>query len=328
MKSYEERMGLLPHLKDYEQAKPSFWLPFVMDTLEPNISSGAMNSDPLGFRYTIDARGEKLSPATDAEGPVSLLIGGSTVLGVGATSDRKTISSLLAARRNEAWLNLGVRGATLAQNFYQYLVFRSLIGPVRRIVLLAGWNDVTSFMMAPLFTRHYGVFHGFTEYFRTMNAPQVGFGRGHIDFPRRWSSLIEFSDGRDAVRSAFCEHIRDTLDNWKFVADGMGANISFVAQPMAFHCPHRLTPEELNWFETKTNIPTLKRAAQPYKDWHIGSLAEACVRLGIPFEDSNESFGESVDDSLFIDPMHLTDRGYEEMANLVERMFVTAESGT
>ena len=73
-------------------------------------------------------------------------------------------------------------------------------------------------------------------------------------------------------------------------------------------------------------MPSLKRAAEPYREWHIGSLADSCAKLGIPFTDSNELFGKGIDESLFIDPLHLTDQGYAEMANLVESTLETADT--
>ncbi|MFP6749688.1 MAG: hypothetical protein VCD66_19095, partial [Alphaproteobacteria bacterium] len=172
-KSYGEFTAQMPHIRDYEGAKPSLWLPFVMDAMEPNLTTMAMNSDAMGFRFTIDGGGERLSPQSAVGQPVSLFIGGSTALGVGATTDAMTIPSLLTQGRGEPWFNLGIRGCTIAQNLIQFMVFRPQIGKVRRIVLFAGWNEVNGFIMSPLFTRYYGAFHGFMRYFEAMNGGKL-----------------------------------------------------------------------------------------------------------------------------------------------------------
>ena len=315
----------MPHIRDYEDAKPSFWLPFVMDSMEPNIGSAAMNSDPLGFRYSIGADDQRLSPDTKTEQPISLFVGGSTALGVGATSDRMTVPSILARRRLEPWYNLGVRGFTIAQNLIQFMVFRPEIGKVRRIVLFAGWNEVNGFIMSPLFTRYYGAFHGFMQYFQTMNDSKVDITRREIVFPRNWASLVRFSIDKEEVRPLFLEHTHNTLSNWKFVADGLGAELIFLMQPVSFCCPHDLTVQERRWFETKTNIAKLKNAVEPFSSWFVEALAEDCERLGIRFFDCNGTFGRELDVPLFIDPLHLTDQGNEEVAKIIDDILSSGE---
>tara|TARA_A100001037_G_C15123017_1_gene624823 strand:- start:304 stop:1242 length:939 start_codon:yes stop_codon:yes gene_type:complete len=308
-------------MSDYDSAKGSFWLPFVMDSIKPGITTDALNCSPLGFRYSINRLGKCIAPGDELQGPVSLLVGGSTVFGVGASSDELTVPSLLAKRRDENWFNLGTRGATLAQNLAQFMIFRQLIGPVKDIVILGGWNDVTVFQMAPLFARYYGLFHGFTLYFKTMNRSDVDITKREIIFPEQWSSLIKLSIDKQETRPFFREHMSNVLDNWKFVADGLGARIQFVAQPVSFCCPHDLTEMERQWFATKSNLTSFEQAAQSFREWYLDMLAEECGAVDMPFANSNDAFGEGVEEPLFIDPVHLTDRGNEEMATVIESTF-------
>ena len=325
-KNYQEFAAQMPHIRDYEGAKPSLWLPFVMDSMEPNISTAAMNSDPMGFRYTIGANDQRLSPHAKTEQPVSLFVGGSTALGVGATSDRMTIPSLLAQGSGEPWYNLGVRGCTIAQNLIHFMIFRPEIGKVRRIVLFAGWNEVNGFIMSPLFTRYYGAFHGFMQYFQTMNDGKVDISRQEITFPKDWASLVRFSLDKEKTRPLFLEHMANTLDNWKFIADGLDAELIFIMQPSSFCCPHDLTEQEQRWFENKTNLAKLKRAVEPYTGWFADALVAECQRLGIPFRDCNKSFGKDLDRPLFIDPLHLTDQGNEEVVKIIDNVLTNGEN--
>ena len=324
-KAYGNLLTQLPHIRDYEGAKPSLWLPFVMDAMEPNLSSTAMNSDPLGFRYSIDGSGQRLSPYTPLDSPVSLFIGGSTALGVGATTDATTIPSLLSQKRQEPWFNLGMRGCTIAQNLIQFMIFRPQIGRVKQLVLFAGWNEVNGFIMSPLFTRYYGAFHGFSKYFEAMNGEKVEISRKTISYPENWSSLISFSLDKEATRAQFLEHMRNILDNWKFIANGLVAELIFVLQPASFCVPHELTTEEQSWFENKSNLATLRRAAKSFEGWFAEALLAECQRLGIPFLDSNKIFGRDLNESLFIDPLHLTDQGNREIVKIVDNVLGSVE---
>jgi hypothetical protein len=312
--------ALAPHIKDYDSAKPSLWLPFVMDGMEPNLQSKAMNTDSMGFRYTFGDGNQKMSPQTKSDYPVSLFVGGSTAFGVGATSDGATIPSILARRRKEPWYNLGARGVTITQNLIQFMVFRSEIGSVRRIVLFSGWNEINGFLMAPLYTRYYGAFHGSMRYFQTMNRDKIEFSRKKISFPQNWATLVHSSIDKEISRPLLAEHFRNTLANWKFMADGLNADLIFLLQPVSFCSPHELVEQEILFFSQKKNISKLKRGAEPINGWFSELLAAECDHLGIAFRNCNETFGREVDVPLFIDPLHLTDEGNEEMANIVENV--------
>ena len=317
-RGYEKRIAQIPHLRDYEGAKPSLWLPFVMDCMEPNIATDAINSDPLGFRYSIGKDGQKYSPHSPVKEPVSLFVGGSSAFGVGATSDRNTVPSILAARHGEPWYNLAVRGFNISQNLMQFMVFRSVLGDVRRIVIFAGWNEVHGFVMAPLFTRYYGSFHGFMQYFQTMNDDKVLITRKKIEFPERWMSLVMASVNKEKTKPYFIEQTRNMLSNWKFVSDALGADLIFLVQPISFCCPHVPTDEERRLFDAKTNVKSIKRTLAPFRDWFVGVLEDECTRLGIRFQDCNATFGKDVNLPLFIDPFHLTDHGNAAVADIID----------
>ena len=74
----------------------------VMFTSTPNYSGGVLNTDRFGFRKTnfknYSYSVENLNGISDC----SLIVGGSTVFGVGSTSDGNTISSLMSKEKNQA----------------------------------------------------------------------------------------------------------------------------------------------------------------------------------------------------------------------------------
>jgi lysophospholipase L1-like esterase len=54
-------------------------------------------------------------------------------------------------------------------------------------------------------------------------------------------------------------------------------------------------------------------------------LVAECQRLGIPFRDCNKSFGKDLDRPLFIDPLHLTDQGNEEVVKIIDNVLTSGE---
>jgi len=92
-------------------------LPYLMFFHSRNYISNVLNTDSRGFRITYKDSNKILDFVDLDELPVGLLIGGSSVFGVGATSDRKTIPSILNSTTDNLWLNFGGRAFTFTQEF-------------------------------------------------------------------------------------------------------------------------------------------------------------------------------------------------------------------
>ncbi|HKS13827.1 MAG TPA: hypothetical protein VJS90_12400, partial [Pseudomonas sp.] len=70
--------------------------PYTVSTHERGYRSGTINTDALGFRYSHLA-GKRFSVAErGGSARVNLLVGGSTALGIGASSDAHTVASCLS----------------------------------------------------------------------------------------------------------------------------------------------------------------------------------------------------------------------------------------
>src|SRR5215218_4604851 len=89
-------------MRDYDafnDAGARHYLPYLMYFGRPDFASRAVNTDRAGFRVSTGPDGAKASAGGDIpSGPVRILMGGSTALGVGATGDATTLASLLWSR--------------------------------------------------------------------------------------------------------------------------------------------------------------------------------------------------------------------------------------
>ena len=103
----EQRNLLVPQMRDYDElGMNQEWVPHLMYFHPRNVALKSVSTDEYGIRKTSGAR-------TDS--PTALLVGGSSVFGIGATSDSTTIPSLLNAGTRYNWLNLGGRAFNSTQ---------------------------------------------------------------------------------------------------------------------------------------------------------------------------------------------------------------------
>ena len=69
------------------------WTPYLMFFNKPNFRSNVVNTDSRGFRFSgMMGEGDNLTK------PINVFSGGSTAFGVGSTSDKNTIPSLLSGK--------------------------------------------------------------------------------------------------------------------------------------------------------------------------------------------------------------------------------------
>lgn len=88
----------------------SQYLPYVMGFNAADYRSEAINTDRLGFRLAYDAQGRPVSVGTleaSTLAEVNLLVGASSALGYGASSDAASVASRLSTHDPDAtpWLN-------------------------------------------------------------------------------------------------------------------------------------------------------------------------------------------------------------------------------
>ena len=116
--------------------------PYVMLSNPKNFVSNQVNTDKYGFRKTIF--NDKLCQITDFYNneAISILIGGSTAFGVGATSDSNTISSLLHYKTGDPWINLGIRAAVSFQEYICLIQHITKFRKIKEIFFCSGINDI------------------------------------------------------------------------------------------------------------------------------------------------------------------------------------------
>lgn len=337
----QDRYDIAPWLQEYDRQMSSY-IPYLMDLSTPNYVSKIINTDNFGLRK---------GAALDDTKQLNFILGGSVTFGVGASSDLYTIPSLLTKKSNENWKNLGVRGYN---GFQELLIFQSHFlefkHKVKNIVVLSGINDIylnfvnpSPHVLGPFFfgstfekklnrKRAVRVFLEKLLSIRHGNSPSFKF----IPFLELLKSIVDFNYFEKNYRQKYSQSefsfypnletlIERNMTLWKFIAEGLNANILFMLQPYADWTGKKLTSEEKKLFSILDSFQD--------GSWHAASkkikekkthekynrlFSQACEKNGIKFLDLNGLFDKNADDEwVFIDRIHLTDRGNNIIAKKI-----------
>ncbi|MFJ7334353.1 Inducer of phenazine A [Streptomyces sp. NPDC101116] len=298
------RAEFTPHMEHY-----TFVLedqPYLGYFQYGNEKTPVYTTDRHGFRVTPGPAGLRAGVADDRpDGPVRVLAGSSAVFGVGATGDAATISARLwnAHAPRLPWLNVAGQSHNSAQELMLFTLFLHELPPVEDIVLVSGVNNLVLSRLPEEKQGRHGAF------FDCGPAPDV------VPPPeRRVAHAAELT----------LRH----LGAWKTLADGLGARLTFVLQPLAPWVREEPLPREKLLFEELDEVSNFRRFHNDISTMAVGRayadrLAAGCAGLHVPFLDMNVALADVAgpEDWLFIDRVHCTDLGYDLVARqLADRL--------
>jgi hypothetical protein len=327
------RYRLCPQMVEYDRIGVQNH-PYVMFTSTPNYSGGVLNTDRFGFRKTnfknYSYSVENLNRISDC----SLIVGGSTVFGVGSTSDGNTISSLMSKEKNHLFLNFGGRAYNSTQELILFTRFFSLLPPIKKVIIFSGLNNLyLTKLDEPTFPPFF-----FSEIFHeAMQNALLGKKRGFLKALLKpfFGSKIDYANisaknlfeldlkksmvYEDSQKNTQLDPLKalnvfsQDLKIWKYLSESMGFELKFVLQPNPSWGQKKLSDEEIELFaflDKKNNVfqdLKLLGSQEIYRGYQSG-LKKICENLNVQFYDSNIVLGES-HEWLFIDRAHLTDLG-------------------
>jgi len=140
---------------------------------------------------------------------------------------------------------------------------------------------------------------------------------GGVNVPAR-STL---DDHYDQMLTCFQRDLRALVA----LASGLGAQICFALQPLATWIDKSLSTEEEQLFgildEMSMDWQVLAKYVGSVRDRYFNDIAESCADLKVPFANLNMATDFSNSDWLFVDRVHLTDRGYSLASEILKREF-------
>ncbi len=262
------------------------WVPYLMYFNPRNTVYKSVSTDDRGFRKTTGGHNAKLT---------ALLIGGSTVFGIGATSDDATITSRLNGLTEHNWLNFGGRAFNSTQEamLVHLANIEKVDGP---IVVMSGINNLTRLLLPGNFSSMYGAFFQQSFFEKQMATAAIGnrellrmlingllnkFGVGKSAVSNSTSVTTTKADSYSAMLKVFerdCEYLQ-------MFAKHHGTTATFAMQPFAPWMSKTLTDQETKLFAlldqegggfspVLKELTEYKKKIQPrptnylFKSWH------------------------------------------------------------
>lgn len=346
---------LTPQLREYDEFMylGVRWLPYTMFFHHGNYRSEIINTDDMGFRLSQSPYGWVSPMDFPTDKPVNIVIGGSTVLGTGTTSDAYTVSSTLAKLTGEVWLNFGGRGYNAVQESILFMLNQHRFTKINNIVVLSGLNTLTLEGLPDDYNSEFGKYYYSYEFTHYMN-------RYNEDLKRRANSYASWND---STPDKLLPRLTEKFHNWlndveenpaeKIFTDSYlslderisraasstiesvvqinqlakknGARVHYVLQPLskwsktAFH-----EAEEEMFFAIDAcanNFWRLfeKLTTPDLHDSYMSKIKTGCLKEDIPFFDMNQLMQNSpvLKQNIYIDHLHFNDVGYQEMGRII-----------
>ena len=322
----EQRNVIVPQMRDYDElGMNQEWVPHLMYFHPRNVALKSVTTNEFGLRNTTGSK-----PGA----PTALLVGGSSVFGVGAMSDSKTIPSLLNTLTKFNWHNLGGRSFTSTQEaiLLHLTNFKSIDGP---IIVMSGINNLILSLMAGSFSPMHGAIFYQRLFEQQMKSAAVGnralaqqliaglcekFGlskKSNIQSASHTPSTK--AESYEAMLTVFerdCEYLQ-------MLAKRNNTTVTFVMQPFIPWLDKSLTPEEINLFalldQEAVSFLRILSALAEHKAQYTRDVEAICARAGLKFLDLNIASEFQQSEWLFVDRVHLTDAGYSVVAKLLVR---------
>lgn len=312
----------------YDKMASGVFPPYTMLANPSNVYSAGINTDEYGFRKSL-YHGELLDLESFTQfKSVSLIVGASTAFGVGASSDKTTISSLLHEATGESWLNLGIRGAVSIQEYIALIMHITKFKKVKKIFFVSGINDLYRNLTDSSISKYDKRFSYLNESYSFYSARRIAFAylrsllsRETVDqilSPEEGVKKTLF-DLEDALSIFEYQYTRNFL-LYSALAKQLDCKITFGFQPF-YHVAKK------NGTKREREAVARTEALQVDSDWAIvrDRIIENIDFASRMFEklsevhdfgylDFNKLFSDDVD--YFVDSVHLTDLGNRRIVEL------------
>lgn len=331
-----ERVKLTPQMLEYDRFANrgrSQYLPYVMGFNAAGYQSPAINTDQLGFRFAHDRQGRALSAGhlgACAGGPVNLLVGASPALGYGASSDASTVASRLAMHDPDGipWLNFAGHCFNATQELMLFMLHMHRLPKIRRIVVMGGFNTLVMARLPEFIRGDLPPFYFCGEYYEKFDeiAQEHGAKLAPAKLPKWPNETTAVPPVAQTLELATQETLR-CLTTWKYLAQSLDAQLSFVMQPLATWVRPPCA-EEQKLFDELDRISRLGTWQHLYGDisdaavaeQYADNLASGCHVLDIPFGNLvHDLRTRSASEWFFVDRAHFTDLGNDVVAQAIHR---------
>ena len=317
---------IYPQMKFYYDSKISKkrYVPYAMLSSPINFSNKCITTCSRGFRISSDGNEKFSVDNLDQYDSINIIIGGSTVFGVGSSNNLNTMSSLLTLKTKSIWLNLGIRAGN---SFSEYIHLVNLLHRAKKIdniIFLSGINDLyLSFLNIDETEFDYGFFPSRIDKENISILNKI-----NQFFSQKFSNLRSKSDNNEYIIDEIIKNYQIKYSrNFQLISSLIqvyNCQVKFILQPFA---PWTEKP----FSENENKAFNILESIQLNSDWNqikklmgdkfihqsINNLFNSLsIDYNIEFINSNNLFDKTMEDC-FVDSIHLTDNGNKILSQLI-----------
>ncbi|CAH0648056.1 hypothetical protein N5J66_07790 [Pseudomonas juntendi] len=327
-----------PLPQDYQRflLRGSRRAPHTMHVHETSYRSGTINTDALGLRYSHCAGKRFSAGERGGASRINLLVGGSTALGIGASSDEHTVASHLSMLTGEVWLSLAGCGLNASQELLLFLTHQHRLGQLGHVVVLSGLNSLAHEALCEVLASpaaaHGKAYQDFLNSFSEGLQPATAARRQSLW--RRIGQALAPPPPAEAVGSwplsapekrlaRAADTIGRTLRQWDRLLADSHATLTFILQPLLPWCRETLPAGEQAMLAALEQQPgNFDRLLDGAFDSQLHSAFFRRIKSQadpVPCYDMNGMLSSSpvFGADLFIDRLHLNDLGNNALAKVI-----------
>jgi len=334
------RYKIFPQMREYDRMKSHMSIvPFAMLSGPICYKSKNIQTDDYGFRFTKFK--DRYICINDIENfnKINFVIGGSTVFGVGSTSDNTTISSNLSKKTGEPWFNLGIRGGIALTEYIHLIRFIHKAKKIENIVFFSGMNDIYTNMLIDTRSNFDSSFqNGIEKYsckrkFVSYILSKVYFinQQDIIRLPFKKMIMYPFVEQTKNKKEFLTneEQINKMFDNFKrnfllyaSLAKQLDIKMTYILQPFVEWTEKKLSDDEISVFKYLETLQigtewktTKNKLTKELYDRINSFLSNESNKVNINFIDSHSFY--KTNETLFVDAVHLNDYGCEITSDFI-----------
>ena len=300
-------------------------VPYAMISSQKNYTNKCIKTCSRGFR--ISSNGKEILSVDNIKkySSVNILVGGSTVFGVGSPNNETSIPSLLFKKTNSKWLNFGVR---TGNSFSEYIHLINLLHKAKKIdqiIFLSGLNDLyLSFLYKNETEFDPGFFPNISEFYKKSIFKELKQRITNKLSNNSKNFSFQKDESQEIIINNYKERYKRNFQLISSLEKIYKCKVSFILQPFAPWTEKTFSNNEINVFNTLNSI-------QQNSDWskikklmgrkslHLNinkffvSLSE---KFKLNYIDSNNIFN-NIKNDCFVDSVHLNENGNKLLTNLI-----------
>jgi hypothetical protein len=311
------------------------WIPYLMKCDTPSISFNSVNTDEWGLRKTVDSNGllVDIKKLDSYKQKIGVVLGPSVAFGVGASDDSKTVPSILTRSTDTQWLNFGGRAYNSTQEMLKLVLH--MPKRVNSIIVFSGVNNLTLAHLSPYTSAVFNSFYSQSSFeqavkhrfFEDYIGIKAAAKRLYKEFQRKLSTSKQ-----NIIRKTLEESYENILICFerdltvlKLLANGCSADLYFVLQPLATWLNKKFTKEEQEIFaeldSSSDDFKVLAKYFQKNKESYFRDVEFICNKHAIKYLNLNTCTEFESDEWIFVDRVHLTDKGNQIVCDAIKRKF-------